>query len=370
MLTWNELAARTVARQFPAVAAGDDMVAVLGRVGPIQSQTARSVFIGMAARLPGVTREAITAAYESFAIVRGSSLRGTVHTSVAGQHPLLEVGTRLGQRALWARSLRLADATLEQVWAGIERFAADNWRTPGELAEHLTSWLAANDPGARPAFSGTQGRYFAFGHGGLIRRPLGGDWAGQGAPGYRTASAVLGDRSAVLADDDAAVDALLLQHVRAHGPSSRNDLAWWSGLGLTRVDAALARLALAADEGPDGRRYHDLPDAPAPVELTGLRLLPEFDALLCGYDPAGRERFVDPAHYEVLWKQSNGQLLAPVLVGNRLRGYWRLTGSGRRRRIEVLRFPGVRGFGRDRLTDAVAALELGLGLRLDAVDQP
>ena len=367
MLTWNDLAARSLARQFPALTGGDDVAGMLDRVGPIQSQTARSVFIGLAARLPGVTREAITAAYESFAIVRGSSLRGTVHTSAAAAHPLLEVGTRLGQRPLWRRSLRLADATLEQVWEGIEEFAFDAWRTREELAEHLTSWLAANDPGARPSFSGTQGRYFAFGHGGLIRRPLGDDWAGQGLPGYRTASAVLGDRSTLLADADAAVDALLLQHVRAHGPSSRHDLAWWSGLGLTRVDAALARLGLDSQEGPDGRRYADLPDAPAPVELAGVRLLPEFDALLCGYDPAGRERFVDAAHYEVLWKQANGQLLAPVLAGNRLAGYWRLTGSGRRRRLEVVRFPGVRAVGREQLAEAVTALELALDLRLEAV---
>ncbi len=163
------------------------------------------------------------------------------------------------------------------------------------------------------------------------------------------------------------MDALLLQHVRAHGPSSRHDLAWWSGLGLTRVDAALARLGLDSQEGPDGRRYADLPDAPAPVELTGVRLLPEFDALLCGYDPAGRERFVDAAHYEVLWKQANGQLLAPVLAGNRLAGYWRLTGSGRRRRLEVVRFPGVRAVGREQLAEAVTALELALDLRLEAV---
>lgn len=365
MLTWDELAARTLARQFPGEGGPDDVLGLLRRVGPIQSQTARSVFVGLAARRPGITRDAITAAYESFAIVRGSSLRGTVHTSVAEQHPLLEVATRLGQRTLWTRTLRLAGSTLEQVWAGIEEFAVDHWRTPAELAEHLMSWLATHDPDAAPAFPGTSGRYFAFGHGGLIRRPLRGDWVGQGAPGYRTASALLGDRSAVLADTDAAVDALLRHHVAAHGPASRHDLAWWSGLGLTRVDAALARLGLAAEEGPDGRTYLDLPDAPAPVELDGVRLLPEFDALLCGYDPAGRERFVDAGHYDVLWKQANGQLLAPVLVGNRLAGHWRITGSGRRRQLTVERLPGVRAIRRTHLADAVDALELGLGVGLE-----
>lgn len=367
MLSWDELAARTLARQFP-VGPEPDVTGLLRKVGPVQSQTARSVFLGLAARSPGITRDEITAGYESFAIVRGSSLRGTVHTSVAEQHPLLEVATRLGQRALWARSLRLAETTLEQVWDGIEAYAAEEWRTPGELAEHLLGWLAVNDPDARPAFSGNQGRYFAFGHGGLIRRPLQGDWTGQAAPVYRTAAALLGDRHAVLADPDAALDALLRHQVRAAGPLSREDLAWWSGVGLTRVDAALARLALPSEPGADGRAYHDVPDAPPPAELRGVRLLPEFDALFCAFEPAGRERFVDADHYAVLWKQANGQLLAPVLLDHRLRGHWRLTGTPRRRRLEVSLYPGGRRPARAELDDAVSAVRLALGVTVDGLD--
>lgn len=367
MLTWPDLAARTLARQFPLDLQPGDVAGVLARTGPIQSQTARSVFLGSAARLPGVTREQLTAAYESSAIVRGSTLRGTVHTSTAALHPLLEVATRLGQRALWTRTLKPVQTTLEEIWDGIETFAADDWRTPAELATHLLAWLSEHDPDAAPRFAGTMGRYFAFGHGGLIRRPLKGDWSGQAAPGYRAAVSVLGDaarRSAMLGDPDATIDALFQHQVAAAGPLSRNDLAWWSGLGLTRVDAALARLGLPAEQGPDGRLYHDLPDASAPSELPGVRLLPEFDALLCAFDPAGRDRFVDPEHYLVLWKQENGMLLAPVLLDGRLRGHWRLVGSGGRRSLEVTLFPGTRALRPDELSAPIGALELALGIRV------
>ena len=367
MLTWRDLAARTLARQFPSDLDPSDVVGLLRRVGPIQTQTARSVFLGAAARLPGVTHAQITAAYESSGVVRGSSLRGTVHTSVAGRHPLLEAATRLGQRALWARTLNLAAVTLEQVWSAIEGYAEQDWRTPSELAEFLLAWLKVNDPDAAPRFAGTQGRYFAFGHGGLIRRPVKGDWAGQAAPEYRTASALLGDRSVVLSDPDAAIDALIRHQIAAAGPLSRNDLAWWSGLGLTRVDAALSRLDLPTEEGPDGRRYVDLPEAPPPMRLVGVRLLPEFDALFCAFDPAARERFVDPAHYAVLWKQENGMLLAPVLVDDRVRGHWRLLGTGRRRTLQVTLFPGTRDLAEHELTDPVIALELALGVEIAEV---
>lgn len=365
MVTWAELAGRSLARQFPTDIYPGDVTALIGRIGPLQTQTARAAFLGAAARLPGVTKQQVTAAYESWAIVRGSTLRGTVHTSTPELHALLEAATRVGQRSLWQRSLKPERVSLEQIWAGIEAFAADQWRTPTELAEHLRGWLAQHDPGARPSFSGTSERYFAFGHGGLIRRPIKGDWAGQGAPEYRTAAAVVGDRSAVLADSDAALDALFVHQIGAAGPLSRNDLAWWAGVGLTRVDQSLARLGLPGEPGPDGRIYHDLPDGAGPASVPGVRLLPEFDALFCAFDPASRVRFVDAEHYDILWKQDNGLLLAPVLLDDRLRGHWRLSGTGRRRVLEITWFPGARRIADDQLP--VSAVEAALDVAVSAV---
>ena len=107
----EELRGLSLARQFPEIdAAGpDEVVAAVGRVGPIQSQTARSPYVGLAARLPGVTHAAVTEAYESWRILRGSTIRGAVHTSTAEDHALLDATTRVGQRTLWRRYLlRLA----------------------------------------------------------------------------------------------------------------------------------------------------------------------------------------------------------------------------------------------------------------------
>lgn len=385
MTGWAELAARSLARQFPP--AGRDaiprprsiaeVVEAIGAIGPIQSQTARSPFLGLAARLPGVDHETLCAAYESLGIVRGSTIRGTVHTSSPGHHRVLDATTRLGQRALWTRTLRLVERTLEEAWAAIETYAADTWRAPADLHAHLSGWIADHDRAATPRLSGPAGRYFAFGHGGLLRRPLSGSWSGHGAPGYRTAAALLGDtaaRHALRADPDAAADAALDLHLRAHGPTSRQDLAWWSGLGLRAVDAALARRTdLVTTTGPDGRDYHE----PAGIRgdaawqswvPDGIRLLPEFDALLCGYDPPARTRFVDPEHYRILWMQDNGQLLAPVLIDGRLRGYWRLTGTGARRGLQVRWFAGGRRPRQAEFDGPVAAVESALGVHITTRD--
>ncbi|WP_426242779.1 winged helix DNA-binding domain-containing protein [Nocardioides sp. LHG3406-4] len=362
--SWSDLAGRALARQFPTGDADATVATMLHRIGPIQSQTARSPYLALAARAPGTTLQQVSAAYDDLQIVRSSTLRGTVHTAAAADHALLESATRVGQRALWNRTLRPDAVSLDQVWAGIEEFAWSEWRTPAELDEHLRGWLARHDPDGRPAIASS---YFAFGHGGLLRRPMTGGWEAQGRPGYRAAAALLGDRSAVLSDPDSAMDELVRRHLACHGPASRRDLAWWAGVGLRVVDASLARLDLPHELGPDGLAYHDLPAPPSPVELSGVRLLPEFDALLCAYDPPARARFVTPEHYRRLWSQENGMLLAPLLVDGRLTGHWRIPGTGKRRECEVSWFGGTRRPSKGELAEPIAALESAYGVTVTSL---
>jgi hypothetical protein len=312
-----------------------------------------------------VTHAAVTEAYEAWRIVRGSTLRGTVHTSTAAQHALLDATTRCAQRTLWRRFLRLDHTELDDVWSAIETYARDDWRSPAELTDHLTRWLDLHGEDESVGRMGDQaGRYFAFGHGGLLRRPLKGPWSGQGAPGYRTATVVLRDRPE---SADPVLDAVRT-HVASYGPACRHDIAWWSGLGLRRVDALLERLEVTWRDGPDGRAYADLPGSPAPRDLPGVRLLPEFDALLCGYDPRARDRFVAPADNEVLWHRTNGLMLAPVLVDGRIGGHWRLEGPGRTRSLAVWSFPGSRRLRTVDLEEPSAALSAALDVSLASVE--
>ncbi|WP_156251073.1 winged helix DNA-binding domain-containing protein [Pseudactinotalea terrae] len=372
--TWDQLRRRALARQFPRVR-GDGVGAVsdlVGCIGPLQTQTARSAFLGIGARL-GAGHPTITEAYEGLALVRGSSIRGTVHTSTPEQHVWLDRATRVGQRAIWARTLKLRTATLEQVWAGIEEFATPQWRGVDALGLHLRSWLDSHGETTTDQLGQPLGRYLAFGHGGLIRRPLTGGWEGQGRPEYRTVAAVLADGghrdTGRLADlrasaREEAMDAVVLLHLRSHGPASRNDVAWWAGIGLREVDAALARLAdrLSMLPGPDGRDYWDVPDgAPRPVSDVGARLLPEFDALMCGYDPKARTRFLTAEQHAILWNQRNGMVLPPLLHQGRISGWWRAEGSGQSRSFLVTTFPGVAAPSAAELEPAVSAAATSMG---------
>jgi hypothetical protein len=373
--TWEALARATARRQFPKVRGrgANAVVELIERVGPIQSQVARSPFVTVSSRLPGATHAAITEAYESLRIVRGSNLRGTVHTSAREHHRLLDAVTRHAMEKGWRRNLKLERTSVADVQAGIEDFARDQWRTPEQLRQHLVAWLGEHEGSAAAKAAETTGvgRAFAHVHSGLIRRPLGSAaWDRQSAPGYRTASELLGDDRPGSVDSAPALVALTRQHLRAFGPATRRDVAWWTGEGLTAVDVALEALAdeLTARPGPDGQTYYDPIEAPTGGHGDpGVRLLPEYDALVVGYDPKSRDRFLDPEHLPRIWMSANGVFSPGVLAGGRLVAAWRIVPDRSRRRIEVEMFPGVRRLNEDDLADQVTALEAALAIEIDDV---
>jgi hypothetical protein len=370
--TWDTLARATCRRQFPRIRGrgAPAVVELVERVGPIQSQVARSPFVTVSSRLPGATREAVTEAYESLGVVRGSNLRGTVHTSASSHHGLLDAVTRHAMEKGWRRHLKLERASVADVQAGIEDFARSGWRTPDELREHLIAWLGEHEgtSAAHAAATTGVGRAFAHVHSGLLRRPLGdGAWDRQAAPGYRTASEVLGEASRADLDPAGALVALTRQHLRAFGPANRRDVAWWTGDGLTAVDAVLAKLAdeLTCRLGPDGQSYYDLADPPAGGQADpGVRLLPEYDALVVGYDPKSRDRFLDPEHLPQIRMSANGMFSASVLADGRLAAAWKLVAEKARHRIEIEMFPGVRRLAESDLAGQVVALEKALDITI------
>jgi hypothetical protein len=372
--TWEVLARATARRQFPRIRGRDAaaIVELVERVGPIQSQVARSPFITVSSRLPGATHAAVTDAYESLAIVRGSTLRGTVHTSTQSQHRMLDGVTRRAMQKGWRTHLKLARTSVADDQAGIEEFARDEWRTPEELRAHLVAWLREHegDAAADVAAATGVGRAFAHVHSGLIRRPLGdGAWDRQGAPGYRTAAALTGWSGGGL-DADLTLVAVTRQHLSSFGPANRRDVAWWTGERLTAVDAALTALAdeLTARPGPDGQTYYDLADLAAGGDADpGVRLLPEYDAAVVGYDPKSRDRFLDPEHLPRIWASANGMFSASVLVDARLAAAWKLVTEKSRRRIQVETFPGRRRLTEADLAGQVAALETALAVEIDDV---
>lgn len=92
-----------------------------------------------------------------------------------------------------------------------------------------------------------------------------------------------------------ALAALAARYFASRGPATAQDLAWWSGLTLKDVQAAIAAAgARIASQTIDGIAYWSANDAPAPdVDGRQVHLLPSFDEYLVAYKD--RSLALDPA---------------------------------------------------------------------------
>lgn len=370
--TWEELAAATLGRQFPRIRGRgeDSVVELVRRVGPIQSQAARAPFLCLASRLPGATYDDITAAHISMRVVRSTSLRGTVHTSTREQHAALSAVAMRTLAPQLRRLLRLRDDQIAAFRRVLEGLSADDWMEHGVLLAEILAWFEAQ--GLRESIAAMEiagPRYALRGHPPMLRRPrsAGAGWESQAEVVYRAAIHAIDERSM---DAQPALVELVRHHVRASGPVTRRDLAWWSGSGLNQVDEALASLAaeLVVRPGPSGLDYLDLAGSPRSLGVDpGPRLLPEYDALLLAYDPKARKRFADDEAVLHSWNRANGVHSPTVLLNGRLRGRWRLTRTGNTGVIEVEMFPGERLVDPGLLADPAEALGKALALTVTDV---
>ncbi|GAA1829895.1 DNA glycosylase AlkZ-like family protein [Microlunatus capsulatus] len=376
-LSTDELARRTLVRQFPAVRGtdGDAVTALLTHLGPVQSQVPRSPFLTASSRLPGVDRATVRRLFEEHRLVKTSSLRGTVHTGVAAHHPLLDAASRPARRQALTARLRLGRVSVDQLWAELEAFAADAWQARPALVEHARQWLAVHESAAAAAaLDDTSTAALVGSHSGLLRRPPDQRWETRTDVLHRTARAVLPGPAASSADAapsaDEALAALVPLHLGALGPATRAELAHVLGATLGAVDRAVAAAGdtLVRLDGPDDEVLVELAepgaDGPGPDPVV---LLPEFDALLVGLHPAHRTRFLGAEQLAAVWSKVNGVCAPTVLHDGRVVGTWRTVVSGTTARVEVRALPGARLPDEAALAAPATAAATALGLDLREV---
>ncbi|HEU0041276.1 MAG TPA: winged helix DNA-binding domain-containing protein [Jiangellaceae bacterium] len=365
--TADQLRRSTLRRQFPAIRGRDRsaVVELMRRLGPVQSQAPRATFVGIAARLPGASYKAVAEAFDAGQLVKGTNLRGTVHVSVSEQVRFLDAVADAARAGGCRNLLRLSRLDPTAVRAELRRWMSADWRRGEDILSHMSDWLREHESAASAELALTNpGADHLTGSSMLMRRPDQGDWARRMSWEYRVASTLID--SPAVSPEDALVE-LTRIHLRAYGPATRADIAWWAGEGLTRVDAAINALGdeLTRRPGPGRDTYLDLADPivgghPEP----GVRLLPEYDGLVLGYAPRNRTRFVAAEHIGDMRDRVNSVMSPGVLVDGRVGGRWRLVGSGRRFTLEVRPFPGVRQPAESEFADPVAALAKALDIEV------
>jgi hypothetical protein len=252
--------------------------------GPIQSQVPRAPFLAISSRLPGVGYATVCELFESHRLVKTSNIRGTVHTSGVEQFGWLDAVARSTRARQLRNVLKLEQISPEQLAAEIETFTSDDWRSRAEIVSHSRAWLAQRDANWTDGGPDVLSDSLIWGHSGLLRRPRDIRWEKRTDIYHRRARSLLPDLPH--SDFAEALANLVRVHLGSYGPALRQDLSFFFAVGLSGVDEALRELdhQVIHLRGPNDEDYLDLADAAASgVSDPGLRLLPEFDGLLVGY---------------------------------------------------------------------------------------
>jgi DNA glycosylase AlkZ-like len=367
-LSHDQLRQRTLRRQFPTIPGrGPDAVLdLLRRLGPIQSQVPRAPFLTISSRLPGVTYDTVCALFESHQLVKTSNIRGTVHSSVPEQFVWLDAVARRTRSAQLRNVLKLRQVSPEQLAAEIEAFASKDWRPRPEIVAHARAWLAERETGDEAAdVPDLLSDSLLWGHSGLLRRPRDKRWDRRTDIFHRRARSLLPDLPEC--DFAEALTKLVRVHLGSYGPALREDLAFFFGAGLGTVDDALRRLdgEIVHLRGPNDEDYLDLADLPrGGTSDPGLRLLPEFDGLLVGYNGRHRTRFLTEQQLPKVWAKVNGLFSPVVLYGGQLVASWKTITKNRRIDIEVTMLDPHPVLADDLFGDAIAATEQVLDIKI------
>jgi hypothetical protein len=321
VLTLRQLNRATLARQMLLARSAASATEVVRHLVAMQAQLPRPPFIGLWARVEGFRRDDVVEALTGKRLVRGTSLRGTLHLMTAQDftsfRPPLQAALDRGVQMVAKRADAAAiDASLA---AGREFFARPH---PFDaFREHLAERHAGGDIRAMA--------YACRMRLPLLQVPDGSAWGFPAQAGFMTAEAWLGARRVRAS---ATAEDLVLRYLAAYGPSSVADAQAWSGIpGLRPVFTAL-RPRLAVFRGEKGGELFDLPDAPRPDPDTPapVRFLPDWDNVIVGRADA---RLVDAQHRAAVF-QPGLRILATVLVDGRVAGTWAIE---RRRSAAVLR---------------------------------
>ncbi len=139
---------------------------------------------------------------------------------------------------------------------------------------------------------------------------------------------------------------LVHRYMNSFGPVTENDIAWWTGMGKTRVREALNKIQEQTVQIEVSNLKSDfillrsdvnLIKTQAPLKKRTVNLLPSLDPYLMGYKE--RERYLDYNHYSRTFDRS-GNATSTILLDGRVVGVWDYA-EDERPLVKLLLFEGV-----------------------------
>ncbi len=324
-MTTRELNRATLARQMLLARERRPVVGAIEQLLAMQAQLPRPPFAGLWCRLEGFTRADLVKALTARTVVRGTSMRGTIHLMSAADflkfRGCLQPGLDAGMHAILKERAQRMD--IAKVLAHARAFL----ETPHnfeEVRDHLMSKFPGGDDRAL-GYAARMGLP-------LLQVPSEAPWAFDAQADFVSAETWIGKRVA----DCKSLDSLVLRYLQAYGPATSRDAQAW--LGLSGLDVVFERLGkkVVTLKGAGSKAWYDLPDAPRPVGDTPapVRFIPEWDSVVV---TRADERVVAKADRPRVFLPGL-RIAALVLVDGFAAGSWKVTGTSKKALLTVESF--------------------------------
>lgn len=323
---------------------GGDPVSMACRLCGLHAQVASTPHLSLWARLQAVRPADVERAlYDDRTLVRMWLMRGTAHVVPTADLPIYLGALRNPATERWPSSLRRRGIGPDDIpWDRLASAARSALQGGPLLRSALEEALGREVtlPDGLP----WQGIIYTLCKRGLLvaARPTGAwYYYGRAALAWREDWTGLTDEE-ILPEGEAR-GRLFLRYLKAFGPASVNDFAYWAGLKVGQARTALAsvrhRVSRVDVQGSSRTHWvceNDLARLLAvdPEEPVPPRMLPRFDTLLLGHEEKGH--LLDEADRTSIFRPQ-ADVVAPLLIDGRVAGTWnyRLSKS----RLEVSHEP-------------------------------
>jgi len=280
-LTWAEVRARRLARSRLLAPAASVVEAVKANA-VVQAQVLSAAELATALRVESGTVAAVREAlYETRAIVKTWSIRGTLHFVAADELPLWAAAVR-GRKPYWQEREWLAEHDLTArsaatLFAAIAEALDGRWLTRAELADEVAARI------------GRRHERLLSGYGQLLAPPT---YQGRlcfGPPEGANVTFVRADQwigGWREVDPDDARREVLRRFLGAYGPANPDAFMRWSGFGRDVAKALFQELSGELSEvSVEGTRLWLSDDSDLDADATSLRLVPQYDPYVIGFRP-------------------------------------------------------------------------------------
>jgi hypothetical protein len=340
VLTLKELNRATLARQLLLERRRMGVLPAIERLAGLQAQWPPSPYIGLWSRLQGFKRDALERAVRAGQVVKPTVMRGTLHLITSRDYPLF--WWALTDMPTWYDATHLAHAE-----SSLARMRSVAEQAPLTHADAIALLVADGheEVEARRIFHALRRRAH------LLHTRESALWNGRPSAVFHPH-----DEPEPM-DVLAARAALVRRYLLAFGPSSRADIADWSGLRVADFAPALDALEpLRRFRDERGRELLDIPRAPLPSADTPapVRFLPKWDNTLLAH--ADRTRVL-PEELRKIVIGKNGDVTQTFLVDGIVAGSW---SYDKKRKVAIEPFAPLPRAARRDVEDEAARLEAWL----------